>query len=43
MELESVFVEINQKDPKNIVVGCMYRHLCMQRNEFNDEYLKPFS
>ena len=32
-----------QKDSKNIVVGCICRHLCMQQSEFNDEYLKPLS
>ena len=40
-KLESVFIEIFQKDSKNIAVECMYRHPCMQHNEFNDEYLKP--
>ena len=33
-ELESVFIEIIQKDSKNIVVGCIYRHPCMQQSEF---------
>ena len=42
-ELESVFIEIIQKDSKNIVVGCIYRHPCMQQSEFADEFLKPFS
>ena len=42
-ELESVFIEIIQKDSKNIVVGCIYRHPCMQQSEFIDEYLKPLS
>ena len=32
-----------QKDSKNIVVGCIYRHPFMQQSEFNDEYLKPLS
>ena len=36
-------IEITQKDYKNIVVGCMYRHPCMQQSDFNDEYLKPLS
>ena len=26
-----------------MVVGCIYRHPCMQHIEFNDEYLKPLS
>ena len=42
-ELESVFIEIIQKDSKNNVVGCIYRHPCMQQCEFIDEYLKPLS
>ena len=37
MKLESVFIEIIQKDSNNIIVGCM------QQSEFNDEYLKPLS
>ena len=42
-ELESVFIEIIQKDSKNIAVGCIYRHPCMQQSELNDKYLKPLS
>ena len=42
-ELESVFIEIIEKDSKNIVVGCLYRHPGMQQSEINDEYLKPLS
>ena len=42
-ELESVFIKIIQKNFKNIVVGCIYRHPCMQQSEFNDDYLKPLS
>ena len=41
--MESVFIEIIQKNSKNMVVGCIYRHPCMQHSEFNDEYLKPLS
>ena len=43
MELESVFIEIIQKNSKNMVVGCIYRHPCMQHSELNYEYLKPVS
>ena len=42
-ELESVFIEIIQKNSKNMVVGCTYRHPCMQHTEFNEKYLKPLS
>ena len=38
-ELESVFIEIIQKNSKNMVVGCIYRHTCMQHSEFSDKYL----
>ena len=37
------FIEIIQKDSKNTVVECIYRHPCKQQSEFNDEYLKPLS
>ena len=40
-ELEPAFIEIIQKDSKNIVVGCIYRHPYMQQSEFIDKYLKP--
>ena len=42
-ELGSVFIEIIQNNSKNMIVGCIYRHPCMQQNEFNEKYLKPFS
>ena len=42
-ELESIFIEIFQKDSKNIAVECIYRHPWMQQSQFNDEYLKPLS
>ena len=42
-KLESVFIEIIQKDSKNMAGGCIYRHGCIQHSEFNDEYLKPLS
>ena len=41
--LSQVFIEIIQKHSKNIVVGYIYRHPCMQQSDFNDEYLKPLS
>ena len=39
--LESVFIEICNKNKKNIIVGCIYRHPTMDLHEFNDEYLNP--
>ena len=41
--MESVFIEIIQKDSKHMVVGYIYRHPCMQHSELNDEYRKPLS
>ena len=39
-ELESVFVEIDlPKRKRNLVVGCIYRHPCMNTDEFNTQYL----
>ena len=35
-ELESVFVEIINKDKKNYIVGCIYKHPKMLTHEFND-------
>ena len=42
-KLDSVFIELIQEDSKNMVVGCIYRHRCMQHGGFNDEYLKLLS
>ena len=39
-ELESTFIEILTSSGKNVIVGCIYRHLCMHPSEFNDIYLK---
>ena len=41
--MESVFIEIFQKNSKNLAVVSLCRHPCMQNSEFNDEYLKPLS
>ena len=39
-EPESVFVEIDlPKRKRNFVVGCIYRHPCMNTDEFNTQYL----
>ena len=40
-ELESVFIEIqNNHKRKNVIVGCIYQHPCMDPAEFNDLYLQ---
>ena len=38
-ELESTFIEINDPKKTNIVIRCIYKHLGMNRNEFNEFYL----
>ena len=40
-ELESIFIEIqNNHKRKNVIVGCIYRHPCMDPAEFNESYLQ---
>ena len=39
-ELESSFVELINQGKKNIVIGCIYRHPCMNLSDFNSNYLK---
>ena len=39
-ELKSTFIKTHTSSGKNIIVGCIYRHLCMYPSEFNDVYLK---
>ena len=38
-ELESVFIET--LSPDNTIIGCIYRHPCMDANEFNQDFLTP--
>ena len=38
-ELESVFIEITNPGKKNTIIGCIYRHPCMDIKEFNEDYL----
>ena len=39
--LESVFIEICNKNKKNLVIGCIYRHPSMDLNLFNTDFLSP--
>ena len=39
-ELESIFIEVINPQGKNIIVGCVYRHPCMDLSLFNDTYLR---
>ena len=38
-ELESTFTEFIKPSGKNVIVGCIYRHPCMNPCKFNDVYL----
>ena len=39
-ELRSVFIEvINKISNKNTIIGCIYRHPCMEPKDFNDTFL----
>ena len=41
-QFESTFVEILNKDRKNTIVGCIYKHPNMTITEFVTDYLEPF-
>ena len=38
-ELESAFIEIINKNESNDIIGVVYRHPCMNENDFIDNYL----
>ena len=38
--LESFFIEVSNKNESNDIIGVIYRHPCMNENEFNEDYLK---
>ena len=40
-ELESFFIEITNINKKNIICACIYRHPCMELEDFNQQYLNP--
>ena len=40
-KLESVFVEVVLPKKSNFIVGCIYKHPCMDTCTFNDHYLNP--
>ena len=40
-KLESIFVEVILPTKSNLLVGCIYKHLCMDICTFNDDYLNP--
>ena len=39
-EVESIFIEIINKKERNTIIGCIYRHPCMEAREFNNTYLQ---
>ena len=39
-EVESIFTEIINKKERNTIIGCIYRHPCMDAREFNDTFLQ---
>ena len=39
-EVESIFIKIISKREKNTIIGCIYRHPCMDAREFNDTFLQ---
>ena len=39
--LESIFIEILCQNQQNIVVGCIYKHPCMEIDEFISDFLTP--
>ena len=38
---ESIFVEVVLLKKSNLIVGCIYKHPCMDICTFNDHYLNP--
>ena len=39
--LDFTFIEIINPKKINIIIGCIYRHLSMDLNEFNSDYSNP--
>ena len=40
-KLESIFLEVILPEKSNLIVGCIYKHPCMDICTFNDHYLNP--
>ena len=40
-DLESVFIEIINKESKNTIVGCIHKHPKLATDEFNNQFLSP--
>ena len=41
--VESIFIEISNPDKKDLIAGCLYQHLCMKVNEFNNDFVSYLS
>ena len=41
--VESIFIEIGNPDKKDLNAGCLYQHLCMKVNEFNNDFVSYLS
>ena len=41
--IESTFLKVINQSSKNIIVGCIYRHPCMDLSKFNNDYLNSLS
>ena len=42
-ELESYFIEAINDKGKNMIIGTIYRHPCMDQNAFIDNYMQPLN
>ena len=36
--LETIFIEIINPSTKNLIVGCIYCHLCIELSKFNNDF-----
>ena len=36
--LQSIFIETINPNTKNLIVGCIYRHVCMELSKFNNDF-----
>ena len=41
--LEATFLEVINQSDKNIIVGCIYRHPCMDLNKFDNDHRNSLS
>ena len=41
--LESIFIEIINRNKKNLIVGYLYQHPCMEVYKFNNDFVSNLS